>query len=305
MSVTSIRLREAWNWGGLTVKQLAVRTYQQIETHEALDRAAALAFYAMLSLVPFLSLLLAFGIGNQGSNSSQLLALSRQFLPKQAATVIEDQVRKMQAAAPAGLFSFSWAILLWSASSFFVGLMDAINAAHGVRDSRPWWKRRIMAVVLTIVEAALLTAALVLIVAWPFMLDYIGLAGMASALATVVRWAVALVALLATFAIAYSFGPDVKQEWEWVTPGSVLGVLVLVAASVTLRMYVQYVGSYSETYGALAGVILTLLWLYTAALALLVGAEVNCVIGHAAPRGRRHPGEKIALQDPRAMQPSA
>ena len=77
MSVTSIRLREAWNWGGLTVKQLAVRTYQQIETHEALDRAAALAFYAMLSLVPFLSLLLAGGIGTQSGNSSQLLALSR------------------------------------------------------------------------------------------------------------------------------------------------------------------------------------------------------------------------------------
>jgi membrane protein len=304
MSVTSIRLREAWNWGGLTVKQLAVRTYQQIDTHETLDRAAALAFYAMLSLVPFLSLLLAGGIGNQRGISSQLLGLSRDLLPQEAATVIEDQVRKMQAAAPAGLLSFSWAILLWSASSFFVGLMDATNAAYGVRDSRSWWKRRIMAAALTIVEVALLAAALVLIVAWPFVLNYIGLGGVASALATVVQWAVALVALLATFAIAYFFGPDVKQEWEWITPGSVLGVLVLVAASVGLRLYVQYVGSYSETYGALAGVVLTLLWLYTASLALLVGAEVNCVIEHAAPHGR-HPGEKVARQDAPAMQPPA
>src|SRR6202030_4209038 len=105
MSVTSIRLREAWNWGGLTVKQLAVRTYQQIDTHETLDRAAALAFYAMLSLVPFLSLLLAGGIGNQRGISSQLLGLSRDFLPKEAATVIADQVRKMQAGAAAGLAS--------------------------------------------------------------------------------------------------------------------------------------------------------------------------------------------------------
>jgi membrane protein len=105
---------------------------------------------------------------------------------------------------------------------------------------------------------------------------------------------VVVAALLGSFALAYFFGPDVKQEWEWITPGAGLGVLVLIAASLGFRLYVQY-GSSSETYGALAGVVLLLLWFYLVALALLVGAEINCVIEQAAPHGR-NPGQKVAPQ---------
>jgi membrane protein len=293
MSLTTIRLREAWNWGGLSTRELAVRTYTQMGKHETLDRAAALAFYAMGSLVPFLGLLLVSGIGTQGWVSAQLLTLSRELLPPEAAALIRDQVRKAQEASPVGILSFSSVLLLWSASSVCVGLMDATNAAYEVHDSRPWWKRRLMALVLTLVEAVLLIGAVVLIVAWPFVLDYVGLNAVAEALATVVQWLVAVVALLAGFAVAYYFGPDVQQEWEWITPGSALGVLALVAASLGLRLYVRYGGSYSETYGALAGVMLLLLWLYIASLTLLVGAEINCVIEHAAPHGRG-PGQKEA-----------
>ena len=88
-------------------------------------------------------------------------------------------------------------------------------------------------------------------------------------------------ALLASFSIAYYFGPDVERGWEWVTPGSAFGVVTLVAASLGFRAYLVYGWSWSETYGTLAGVIILLLWFYAAALALLVGAEINCVIGHA------------------------
>src|SRR4051794_23378077 len=175
MSLTSIRLREAWNWGGLTFKELAVRTYRQIDKHETLDRAAAVAFYAMLSLIPFLGLLLAIGVGSRGRIDSPLLAASRQFLPPEGAALIEVQVRKIQADSALALLSFSSIVLLWSASSVFAGVMDATNAAYGVRDSRPWWKRRLLAVILTLVGAAFLTSALLLIVAWPLLMGYVGL----------------------------------------------------------------------------------------------------------------------------------
>ena len=287
MSLTSIRLRQAWNWRGLTARELAVRTYREMDRHETLDRAAALAFYAMLSLVPFLGLLLAMGVGGQGRLSAQLLTLSRDSLPPEAAALIADQVEKVQAASPVGLLSFSSAVLLWSASSVFVSVMDATNAAHGVRDRRPWWRRRLMAAILTVVVAALLAVALLSIVAWPFVMGHLGLGGIAGAVATAAQWALVVVALLAGFAVAYYFGPDVEREWEWVTPGSALGVLALIAASVGLRLYVQYGYGSSETYGALEGVILMLLWLYAAALALLVGAEIDCVIEQAAPSGRK------------------
>jgi membrane protein len=184
---------------------------------------------------------------------------------------------------------------LWSASGLFVAVMDGTNAAYGVHDNRPWWKRRLWALVLTVVEAVLFLGAALSILLWPKVMGWLGLGAVASTVATVVQWLVVIIALLAAFALAYYFSPDVEQEWEWITPGSALGVLVLILLTLGFRLYVEYGSSYSETYGALAGVIVTLLWLYLASLALLLGAEMNSVIEHAAPHGKA-PGEKEAPQ---------
>lgn len=293
MSLTSIRFREAWNWGGLTTQQLATRTYQAIDQHETLDRAAIVAFYALLALVPFLGLVLAVALGSGGGIATQLQAFSSQVMPEAADTIIQDQIHKVQAAPPVGVLSLSFAVLLWSSSSLFVAVMDSINASYGVRDARPWWKRRLLAFALTLTESALLLGASLLIIAWPYLLGWLGLGSVAAAVATLVQWLVVVAALLASFVLAYVFGPDVKQEWEWITPGATLGVLVLIAANLGFRFYLEYGSSYSATYGAMAGVVILLLWLYLAALALLVGAEINSVIEHAAPHGKS-PGQKVA-----------
>ncbi len=286
MSLTTVRLRQAWSWGGLTMKELAVRTYRQMEAHETLDRAAAVAYYAMLSLPPFLGLLLATLVGGRGRFGEQLQTAAREYLPAEAAAVIESQVAQIHAASPAGLLSVASVVLLWSASGAFVGVMDATNSAHGVRDRRPWWWRRLIAAVLTIVELALLAAALTAVVAWPHVARWLGLGGAAAVLATVLFYVAVTAVLLAIFSVAYYFGPDVKRPWEWVTPGSALGVLALIGSSLALRVYVNYGGGFSASYGALAGLLVVLLWLYIAALALLTGAELNCVIEKAAGGGR-------------------
>jgi membrane protein len=225
---------------------------------------------------------------------TQLKQLSAQQMPdKEASDIIGKQIDKIQSESSVGLLSLSTLILLWSASSMFVAVMDTTNAAYGVRDGRPWWKRRLLAIALTLAETILLIGAMLVIALWPKVAGWFGLEGAAMALATVVQWLVVIVALLTAFALAYYFGPHVDQEWEWITPGSTLGVLVLIAASLGFRLYLQFGNTYSETYGALAGVVLTMLWLYLAALALLVGAEINCVIEHAALHGRV-PGQKEA-----------
>ena len=296
MSISSIRLREAWNWGGLSARELVVRTWKAMDQHDTLNQAAVVAFYAMLSLVPMLGLVLALAVGMRGDVGTQLKTLSAQQMPdKEASDIIGKQIDKIQSESSVGLLSLSTILLLWSASSLFVAVMDTTNAAYGVRDGRPWWKRRLMAIVLTLGETILLIGAMLVIALWPKVAGWFGLEGAAMALATVVQWVVVVIALLSAFSIAYYFGPHVEQEWEWITPGSTLGVLVLIAASLGFRFYLQFGNTYSETYGALAGVVLTMLWLYLAALALLVGAEINCVIEHAAPHGRE-PGEKEAPQ---------
>jgi len=317
MSLTTIRLSEAWNWGGLSARELAVRTWRAIDKHETIDRAATIAFYAMLAFVPLLSLALALSgavafyamlsfvpmlgfalaLGSQAGLTTHIESLSADLLPPAAQTIVTDQISKINQDRPVGLLSLSALLLLWSASSLFVAIMDATNAAYEVRDTRPWWKARLMAIVLTVVEAALLLGASASITAWPAVAGWLRLGGVALALATVVPWLGVGVALLAAFAVAYYFGPHIDQKWEWITPGSALGVLVLVVASLGFRGYVYFGPSYSETYGALTGVVLMLLWLYLASLALLVGAEINSVIEHAAPHGRR-PGQK---EDPGAQ----
>lgn len=292
MVVTSMRLKEAWNWGGLSFRELMVRTYQTMDKHDTLNQAAVVAFFGMMSLVPLLGLVLALALGARTGVAEQIDALSKNMLPREAYVLLRDQINKIQSENTAGLLSLSILLLLWSASSLFSAVMSTINTAYGVHDSRPWWKQKILALVLTIAEAVLLVGASLSIALWPKVVGWLGLSGLALALSTVVQWFVVVIALLAAFALAYYFSPDAEQEWEWITPGSTLGVLVLIAASVGFREYIVHFGSsYSETYGALAGVVLMMLWFYLAALALLVGAEVNCVIEHAAPHGKS-PGQK-------------
>jgi membrane protein len=304
MSLRSIRLREAWNWGGLSARELAVRTYRAMDKHDTLNQAAVIAFYAMLSLVPLLGLVLALAIGARGDVAIQLKALSAQQMPdSEASKIVSQQVDKIQSENSVGLLSLSTLILLWSASSLFVAIMDTTNAAYGVRDDRPWWKKRLMAIVLTIIETILLIGASICIAVWPDVASWLRLDSVAKAAATGVQWLVVVVALLTAFALAYYFGPQVEQEWEWITPGATLGVLTLIAASVGFRLYLKFGPSYSETYGALAGVVLMMLWLYLAALALLVGAEINCVIEHAAPHGRA-PGQKKTPHAEAATEPA-
>ena len=284
MSRTLLRLSGPWNLHGLSFKELAVQTYEAVDKHETLDRAAIVAFYALLALVPLLGLVLTITLGTSGADvAGELLSLSRQFLPEAADEIVRQEVRTIRDGPRVGIASVSFLLLLWSASSAFVAVMDATNAAYGVRDGRAWWQRRLLAAVLTVVESLLLVGASFLIAAWPWLLSLFGLDSTAAAAATAVQWLVVIMALLAGFAIAYYFGTHAAREWAWVTPGSAVGVLVLVVANLGFRTYLRYGADLGATYGALAGVALLLLWLYLAALALLVGAEVNCVIERAGP----------------------
>jgi membrane protein len=239
----------------------------------------------MLGLIPLLGILLAISLGVGPKVAEQILGWSDEFLPAEAAKLIEDQITQVRSSPPTGVLSFGFLVLLWSASSLFTAVMDGTNAAYAVRDSRPWWKRQLISVALTVAEAVLFLGAALLIVLWPKITGWLDLGTATTVIASVVQWLVVVVLLLASFSLAYFFTPDVEQEWEWITPGSSLGVLLMVVLTLGFRFYVQYGSSYNATYGALAGVIVTLLWFYLAALALLTGAEINSVIEHAAPHG--------------------
>jgi membrane protein len=108
-----------------------------------------------------------------------------------------------------------------------------------------------------------------------------------------VSWPVILVLALTAIALVYYLAPAVRQQWQWVTPGSVFAVLVWIGVSLGLRFYVRWFGNYNATYGSIGGVILLLLWLYVSSLVLLLGAEINSEIEQAAAE-RGHPEAKAA-----------
>lgn len=295
MPLTKFDLRQTWNWGGLSFRGLVVRTWKALDRHDTLNQAAVVAFYGMLALVPLLGLVLAFAIAGRGGVAGEVLDLSARFLPPAADAIVRNQVAKIQTAPPVTLLSVSAVLLLWSASSLFVAVMDTINVAYGVKDERPWWKRRLVALLLTSVEVVLLLGASILAVVWPMVLDHVNLGEFEKWLTLIAQWVIVLVMLLGAFELAYYFGPYVDQRWEWITPGAVIGVLLLIAASLGFRLYLRFGDTYSETYGAMAGVIVMMLWMYLAALALLLGAEVNCVIGRAHPEGKT-PGKATPIE---------
>lgn len=275
MSTISVPSVPSWRRYLQLGRQLVVLTWQATERHQTLDRAAILAFYAVLSLVPFLGLAFAVTLGMVEGLADELVAIARNMMPTEAETIIRSQLDKIQDAPPVAVMSISFIMLIWSSSSFFVAIMDAMNLTHSVGESRAWWQRRLRAIVLTLIEAILVLGAALSIVVWPHLLAWLGLSRFAITLATVVQWAIVIVALFLSFSLADYFGPDVDKKWHWLTPGAVLSVICLIAASMGFRLYLQYGSSSSETYGVMAGVIVLLLWFYLAALSLLLGADLN------------------------------
>ena len=295
-----LQLRQALSLGGLTPRELLVRTYRSIDEHEVQTRAAAVAFYAMLALVPFLGLILFLAVqllpdmtGAKGQGKGigdmtveQFQSTLATALPPEASAEFEEQIKRLQSQPPVGVLSFGLAVTLWLASSIFVAVIDAMNRIHGVTERRGFIKIRLLAILMTLIQAAILVGSLVLIVAWPYLLKWFGLGAAASTLATVAQYVVVFVMVLMSFALTFFVAPDADQSWEWITPGSVLGTGLFIGVTLLFRVYVHNFANYDKTYGPLGGVMVLLFWFWISALVLLAAAQMNKVIEEASPLGK-------------------
>ena len=301
-----LRLRHAMTFGGLSRKEAVLRTWRTLNDNELMTRASAVSFYAMLALVPFLGITLLFVIqllpdltGLTGAKGFGDLTLDqfretlRALFPKDIYLLIEDQIRRIQGQPPVGLLSIGLAITLWSSSTLYTVIIDSLNRIDGVTESRSFFKIRLVAVVMTVIEAIILVGSLVVIVAWPFLLRKMGLGDAASTLATVVQWAVLYMMVLLSFALTFYFAPDAQQRWEWITPGSLIGTAAFLLSSLGFRYYIQHMTNYDKTYGSLGGVMMLLFWFWISSLILLVSAQMNKVIEEASPLGKKH-GQRSA-----------
>jgi len=175
----------------------------------------------------------------------------------------------------------------WAASGAMGSVMKAVNRAYERTETRPFWKTRIIAVVL-VVLTGITTAGLLLLIVFGGPLGKAiaakaGLGGAFDLVWTIVRWPLAFVAILLFFSIVYYLAPNVDvRDWRWVSPGSFVGGLTWLALSGLFALYTSFSDSYSQTYGALASGIVLLLWLNYSAFALLFGAELNSALARQA-----------------------
>ncbi len=304
------RLRAALSLGGLSVRELLVRTWRAIDEHEIQTRAAAVSFYAMLALVPFLGLVLtlavqllpdltgsadpAHGIGDV--TVEEFRSTLQGALPTEASSEIEQQIIRLQASPPVGLISLGLAITIWLSSSLFVAVIDAINRIFGVKERRSFLKLRLIAIAMTIVQAAILVGSLLAIVGWNWVLHWLKLGDSAAFLATFALYATILFMVLLSFALTFFVAPDAVQKWEWITPGSIAGSVLFIVTTYGFRVYVQNFANYNRTYGSLGGVMVLLFWFWISSLILLGAAQVNKIIEEASPLGKNY-GQRINVAD--------
>ena len=262
-------------------KYIARKTMREFSRDECTDLAAALTYYSVLALFPALVAVLSLvGLVGQGPKTAKTLVDILNQVGVQSDT-LEKTVTQLSTASGTGLaLILGLATALWSASGYVGSFGRAMNRIYEVGEGRPIWKLRpvmLLVTVITVVLAAAVALALVLTgPAAQAVGDAIGLGSTAVLVWNIVKWPVMLLVVIAIVALLYYATPNVKQpKFRWLSVGAVFAIVVWILASAAFGFYVANFSKYNKTYGALAGVIVFLLWLWLTNLALLFGAELD------------------------------
>jgi membrane protein len=282
-------LRSLWNLEGIPLWVIVKNTWNAMFDDNLLGRSAELGFYFIFALFP--TLVTACSILGLAARSAvnfyqHLLQYLWIVVPPSALGTVLQAFNQTTAAASSGKLTFGLAAALWSASVGFSAIQDSLNLVYRVKETRPYWKARLSAIGITFVLSIVITLMLTSLLTADFLarlarlhIYHHFLAASAAISLRTMGWLVATGFLSLLFALIYYFGPDVKVcHWHWLTPGSAIGMLGWLVASLGLRMYVHYINNYSATYGSLGTVIILLTWFYLSGLMLLLGGEINSEI---------------------------
>jgi membrane protein len=298
---TGEQISSVWHLGGLSVRQLAKKVFAGINDDDLIGRAGDLAFNSVLALFPMLIFLLSL-LGLFASRGSamraNLVSYIYSVLPPAAAHVIDTTLREVMKGASNGKLTFGIVLSIWFASGGMSSMISGLNGVYEVKEVRSWFKVRLISLVLTIAISILIIVALAVVLAGGYLAStlggYYGLHNEALLVWRVAQWPLAIAFIATSFSLIYYFGPDLQeQHWYWITPGSVFGVLLWIAASFGFRAYLHFFNTYSRTYGSLGAVMILLIWLYVTGFSFLLGGEINAQIEHAAAK-RGHPEAKLA-----------
>jgi membrane protein len=282
------------------------RVRRQIGQDGLTDLAAALTYYAVLSIVPGLVVLISI-LGLLGPDtttevSDQVSAIA----PGSSAAFVHTLITQAQAnKGGAGLSAILGVVVaLWSASGYVAAFMRASNVVYGIGEGRPIWKTVPIRLGVTITAVILLVLSAVIVVVSGPVARQVGTllgAGDTTVLIwNIAKWPVLLIIVSVLLAILFWASPNAKQAGvKWVSPGGMIAVLIWLVISGLFAVYVSTFASYNKTYGSLAGVVIFLVWLWLSNLAILLGAEVNAELDHAKAIAQGLPEDAEPFAEPR------
>lgn len=298
-----------WKLSGLGWRELAKRVWREVQNDNVFGRAAELSYYFLLALFPFLIFLtsvIGVVLGPGTGTRHALFQYLARIMPPSAFQLIDNTMFEVSQSTGGGKLSFGILAALWAASNGLGAITESLNTAYDLKESRPWWKQRLTAIGLTMALSILIIGALILVVAGGHIAEWLaahyGFGPVFPLGWKIIQWPVVLACMTFAFALIYYLAPDFREQaWQWLTPGSVIGVALWLLVSVGFRVYLHYFNSYNATYGSLGAVIILMLWLYLTGAAVLIGGEVNSEIENAAAKlgdpeakekGERAPNEK-------------
>lgn len=273
--------------GGLSVKELAQRTWRESNEDDVWGGAAQLGYYFLLALFPtliFLMSLLGFLPGAQ----ENIIKMLGKVMPGQAMTLVYQFIQDVVEHRSGGLLSFGVLATLWAASSGVSAVMDTLNIAYDVEEGRPFWKVRLTAIGLTVGLALLITGGATLIMSADKLshglATLLGFGTFFTVASSALGYVLGLACMFIGIQMVYFFGPNLKQSWRWITPGAVFAATGILLGSFAFSIYLRVAPSNSATYGSLGAVMTLMLWLYLMGLVLLIGGEINSEIENAAKK---------------------
>jgi membrane protein len=291
------------------LKRGLLSTFRDLAGHHTLQVAAALSYYFVLSVFPGLIFLSAIvGFISLPDLFNHVLMLMGRLLPADTMKVVYSVLGDVLASHRGTWLSFGMLGLIWTASAAFDSMIEALNIAYDVKDDRPFWKTRLLAIALAAIIGSLLLSALGLMVVGPRFGDWLasrlGLSAVFAFMWPFLRWMLAICFTILAVEVLYYLAPNVKQRFGATLPGAVLSVVVWNILSLLLGYYFRHWANFNRTYGTLGGFIAFMTWLYWTSFVLLVGAELNAELAKESKKGCVPPKGILSDQRERVTQPA-
>ncbi len=289
----------------LGLVELLKRLAKEIQEDHLAAFAGNLTYKGLFALFPFFVFLLSLlGIFGAPQLLEDLIDRAGSVLPPGAVSFLEGQLLAIAGSKAQGAFTVgavvSILLALWGVSGAFRSVMEAMNVMYEIEEDRPFWKQLMISIFLSLGVAVLLLTALVLVVFGPeigsAVANSVGLGSVFNLVWNIVQWPVLIFLVVLAFALIYYYAPDVEQRFRWISPGSIVAVLLWLLFSLIFSVYVERSGSFNATYGSLAGIVILMLYIYYSSFIMLVGAQMNQVIEEHIPEGKNE-GEKTLNTD--------